>query len=46
MRCCGNCMWSISPVNEDDLRREYSGEDYDLDNMPKAGDGSLSKEHN
>ena len=23
MRCCGNCMWSISPLNEDDLRREY-----------------------
>lgn len=46
MRCCGNCMWGFSPLNEDDLRSEYSGEDYELDNMPKAGDCCLSKEHN
>lgn len=47
MRCCGNCEWSISPILEDDLRRDYHGEDYDLDlNTPKAGDCCLSKEHN
>ena len=39
MRCCGNCFWSFSPEDEDELRSEYHGEDYDMDaNTPKAGD--------
>ena len=47
MRWCGNCEWSFSPEDEDELRREYHGEDYDLDaNTPKAGDCSIGCIHN
>jgi len=47
MRCCGNCFWSFSSEDEDELRREYHGEDYDLDdNTPKAGDCSIGCVHN
>lgn len=47
MRCCGNCEWSFSPLEEDELRREYHGEDYDMDaNTIKAGDCALGCVHN
>lgn len=47
MRCCGNCFWSFSPEDENELRSEYHGEDYDLDdNTPKAGDCSIGCIHN
>ena len=47
MRCCGNCFWSFSPEDEEELRSEYHGEDYDLDeNTPKAGDCSIGCTHN
>ena len=47
MRCCGNCEWSFSPEDEDELWREYYGEDYDLDaNTIKAGDCALGCIHN
>ena len=47
MRCCGNCFWSFSPQDEEELRSEYHGEDYDLDaNTPKAGDCSMGMVHN
>lgn len=47
MRCCGNCFWSFSPEDEEELRSEYHGEDYDLDdNTPKAGDCSIGCIHN
>ena len=47
MRCCGNCFWSFSSYDEDELRNEYHGEDYDLDaNTPKAGDCSIGRIHN
>lgn len=47
MRNCGNCFWSFSPADEEALREEYHGEDYDLDdNNPKAGDCCLGVDHN
>ena len=47
MRCCRNCEWSFSPYDEDELRSEYHGEDYDMDaNTPKAGDCSIGRIHN
>lgn len=47
MRCCGNCFWSFSPEDEEELRREYHGEDYDMDeSAPKAGNCSIGCIHN
>jgi len=47
MRCCGNCFWSFSSEDEEELRREYHGDDYDMDaNTPKAGDCSIGCVHN
>lgn len=47
MRCCGNCFWSFSPEDEEELRSEYHGEDYNMDaNTPKAGDCSIGCIHN
>lgn len=47
MRCCGNCCWSFSSYDEDELRSEYHGDDYDLDpNTPKAGDCCIGRVHN
>jgi len=47
MRSCGNCFWSFSPADEEALREEYHGEDYDLDeNNPRAGDCCLGVDHN
>lgn len=44
-RCCGNCDWSISPDNEEDIMNEN---DYEEDDptRPRAGDCCLGINHN
>ena len=41
MRCCGNCFWSFSPQDEEELDG-YS--EYDI-NKPKAGDCCIGQDH-
>ena len=43
-RCCGNCEWSISPENEEDIMLENH---YDEDDptRPRAGDCCLGIDH-
>ena len=44
-RCCGNCEWSISPENEEEIMKENHYEEDDP-NRPRAGDCCLGREHN
>ena len=45
MKCCGNCEWSISPCDEEQIMEEQC---YDEDDLarPRAGDCCLNVEHN
>lgn len=43
-RCCGNCEWSISPEDEENILRENGYDDCDL-NRPRAGDCCIGQEH-
>lgn len=40
-RCCGNCFWSFTPYDEEELEG-YSEDDL---NRPQAGDCCLGREH-
>ena len=44
-RCCGNCEWSISPENEEEIMKENHYEKDDP-TRPKAGDCCIGREHN
>jgi len=44
-RCCGNCEWSISPENEEEIMRDNHYEKDDP-TRPRAGDCCLGIEHN
>lgn len=44
-RCCGNCEWSISPENEEEIMKENHYEEDDP-TRPRAGDCCIGREHN
>lgn len=45
IECCANCVWIISPTDEEEILRENSEYKEDDPNRPQAGDCAIGEEH-